>query len=139
MLLSLLPKSPIGRLTLLNCNYCGRQPASIINQNGTGACPNCAQAFNTCNLCTHSLSCRFETDPSPLPKQVQQTIRQGNMIMQAIIPNPERIKLCCPGCSCYSEDPFACWRHVAGTCGNYNEYIPSPTPDEKSSPEPETK
>ena len=117
----------------MTCNYCGRQPASIINQDGTGACLNCAQAFNTCNLCTHSLKCRFETDPSPLPMQIQRTIQQGNMIVQTIVPNPERIKLCCPGCPCYSEDPFICKRAVAGTCGNYSEYIPSPNPEDFSS------
>ena len=113
----------------MNCNYCGQQPATIINPEGTGACSRCAQAFNTCNLCMNSLKCEFETNPSPLPKQVSKIIRQGNMVMQTVIPNPERIKVLCVSCPCYSEDPFICKRAVAGTCGNYNEYIPNPSPE----------
>lgn len=108
----------------MECNYCGQAKARVINQNGTGACDRCAQLFGTCNICVNSLNCRFETDPSPLPKQVQKTIRQDNMIMQTVIPNPERIKLCCSGCPCTDEELTACWRRAAGTCGNYNEWIP---------------
>ena len=44
--------------------------------------------------------------------------------MQTIVPNPERIKLCCSDCPCTDEELTACWRRVAGTCGNYNEWIP---------------
>ena len=58
------------------------------------------------------------------------TVRQGNMIAQAVVPNEERIKALCPGCPCYSEDPFICKRAVSGTCNNYNEYIPSIPLDE---------
>lgn len=113
----------------MNCNYCGRENPQLIftvfNDNApTAMCPNCAQVIGTCGLCTNSVKCEFESNPSPLPKMVMKTVQQGNMIMQTTIPNPDRIKALCPSCACYSEDPFICCRHVAGTCKNYTEWTP---------------
>jgi hypothetical protein len=68
-----------------------------------------------------------------MPKQVMQTIRQGNIVMQTVVPNPERIKAFCTNCGCYNADPPMCLRQF-GTCGQYNEYIPSPTPIEENTP-----
>lgn len=114
----------------MNCNYCGQAPARIINTNGTGACDRCAQLFGTCHLCLNSVRpCEFETNPSPIPKQIQKTVRQGNVQMQTIIDNPERIEAFCHKCPCWCD---ACGRYD-GTCGSYNEYTPSPTPDEETS------
>ena len=111
------------------CNYCGQYPAQVINPEGTMACNRCAGLFNTCHLCLNSTKCEFETNPSPLPKQVQQTIRQGNAQIQTIIKNPERIDLCCPSCPCWNIADACCNREFE-TCGNYNEYMPSPNPHE---------
>lgn len=111
------------------CNYCGQYPAQVINPEGTMACKRCAGLFNTCHLCLNSTKCEFETNPSPLPKQVQQTIRQGNVQMQTVIKNPERIQLCCTGCPCWNAVDACCNREYE-TCGSYNEYMPSPIPHE---------
>jgi hypothetical protein len=73
--------------------------------------------------------CEFETNPSPIPKQIQKTVRQGNVQMQTVMDNPERIEAFCHKCPCWCD---ACGRYD-GTCGNYNEYTPSPTPDEETS------
>jgi hypothetical protein len=107
----------------LLCNYCGLKPARIINPEGTGACEQCAPFFNTCYLCTNNALCEFETNPSPIPKQVQQVIRQGNITAQAVIRNPEREEAFCTACTCWNG---YCSRQF-GCCGNYNEYIPNPT------------
>lgn len=111
------------------CNYCGQAPAHIINLEGTGACIQCAQAFNTCRICLNSINCPFETDPSPIPKQVQQTICKGNMVAQAIVRNPEREVAFCHSCPCWNIEGAYCNREC-GVCGNYNEFIPSPNLDE---------
>jgi hypothetical protein len=110
------------------CNYCGQYPALIVNPNGTMACKRCAGLFNTCHLCLNSTNCEFETNPSPLPKQVQQTIRKGNVQVQSVVKNPERIQLCCTSCHCWNAEGY-CNREYL-TCGNYNEFIPSPISDE---------
>lgn len=117
------------------CSYCGQAPARLINENLTGACPNCAQYFNTCTLCLHSANCEFQTNPSPLPHQVQHTIRKGNMTAQTIIQNPERVKAFCVPCHCWDAESGSCNRQ-SGTCGNYNEFIPSPIPHESPSSTP---
>ena len=127
----------------MKCNYCGRENPQLVftffNENHpVSACPNCAQFYNTCRLCTNNASCEFETNPSPIPKQVMQTIRQGNMVVQTAVPNPERTKAFCTDCGCYSTDPPMCLRQF-GTCGKYNEYIPSPTPVEENAPLEENK
>lgn len=113
----------------MKCEYCGLENPQLIftlfdEDRVVSACPNCAQFYNTCRLCANSVNCEFETNPSPLPKQVMQTIHQGNMTMQTVIPNPERIKVLCADCPCRSEDATFCCKAVAGTCKNYTESLP---------------
>ena len=81
-------------------------------------CANCAKALSTCAGCKHGAYCAFEQDPSPLPKIVTQTLKQGNAIMQTQVPNPERIRLLCEKCSCFSIEDKACNR-VFSQCGNH--------------------
>lgn len=114
----------------LNCGYCG-QPclenaivSAYKNEEAETAytlmCPQCFAQVNTCNMCVNRNKCNFETDPSPLPKQVQQTVRQGNMVMQTVVKNPDRIReLCQFSCTCWSDD-FGCLKEN-GTCGQYKE------------------
>ena len=101
------------------CACCGRNAIAVVNPDGTGLCANCYQYCNTCRLCASSVYCAFEQDPSPLPKQVMQTIHQGNAVMQRPIMNPERVKALCPSCSCYDME-LGCLRQY-GTCGGYKE------------------
>ena len=114
------------------CNYCGREGARFINPNGTGACEQCATAFNTCNLCLKSVKCEFEQNPDPMPKQIQQTIRQGNMRAQTVVKNPERVNAFCTHCPCWNTLDSCCNREF-GCCGRYDEFIPSPILDEENS------
>ena len=118
---------------MYKCEYCEQNPGLIINPidecDYRLMCPRCSQALNTCALCTKSARCEFEQNPSPLPKQVQQVIRQGNMTMQTIIPNPERVKAFCFSCHCFNEEELLC-RREDGWCSSYDEYIPSPRIDD---------
>lgn len=85
-------------------------------------CPQCYNHCGTCAMCVFVKECAFETDPNPLPKQVQKTIRQGQMIMQTIVQNPDRIRETCQkSCKCWSDD-LGCLKQN-GTCGNYKEIL----------------
>ena len=120
----------------LRCNYCGRPclENAIVSANPIeGAepawfvmCPQCVAQANTCVMCTQAHVCPFETDTScPLPKQVQQTIRQGNMQMQTVVKNPDRIKNTCDekNCPCFDKVNKICYKEY-GVCKNYREIIP---------------
>ena len=105
------------------CNFCG-QPAKIVDgESMICLCHRCYSLLNTCNACINGAKCDFETNPSPLPKQVQQTVRQGNMTMQTVVRNPARTDITCKaGCPCFSEE-FGCLKEN-GVCANYKEVIP---------------
>lgn len=106
------------------CDYCGRTPAPIIEiMNNTICCVECYRKWDTCALCIHGSKCAFETDPSPLPKIVQKTIRQGNMTVQQTVKNPDRIReLCQFSCPCFDEE-FGCFKEN-GYCTKYQEIEP---------------
>lgn len=81
-------------------------------------CEKCSSQRGTCVTCVEADKCAFETDPSSLPKFVMKEIRQGNMIAQQQIPNPERIRQTCQnGCNCWNEE-FKCLKQN-GCCGNW--------------------
>lgn len=83
-------------------------------------CGNCFSMAGTCGLCENGTLCDFETNPSPLPKQVQKVIRQGNAIIQTVVKNPERIReTCLKNCPCCDPN-FGCFKEN-GTCGIYKE------------------
>lgn len=82
-------------------------------------CKNCSTAFGTCRACQESAECRFQSDPSPIPPVIMETRQQGNMVIQQQVINPERVKITCALCECWSGEE--CWRQTAGTCGKYKE------------------
>ena len=99
-------------------------------------CPHCAAASGTCQLCSHASECSFQTDPSPLPKFIRQTIQKQGFIMQQDVPNPERIdKTCREKCVCFNPE-FGCLKQN-GTCGNYERRV-SPNACRKNIPNSET-
>lgn len=105
------------------CNFCG-QPAKFISIDPIFClCHRCFSLLNTCNACVNGATCDFETNPSPLPKRIQKTIRQGNMTMQTVAKNEERIRETCQkNCACFSEE-FGCLKEN-GICANYKEVVP---------------
>lgn len=81
-------------------------------------CRNCKKHFGHCASCKCGNECRFETDPSDLPKLTQKEFRQGNMIQIVTVKNPSRVDLTCKnGCPCFDPD-FGCLKEN-NTCGNY--------------------
>ena len=113
-----------GVISPHQCELCGRFiiGSSFLEEvNGIWHefCGGCQQKMGTCHMCDHARQCRFEQDPSPIPKMVQKQIRQGNMVAMTTVPNPERIAALCVGCHCYDKESW-CWRQAEGqTCGNY--------------------
>lgn len=85
-------------------------------------CFSCDAALYTCAFCKNNKGCDFETNPSPLPKQVQRQFRQGNMITVTTVMNPERIEITCKkNCSCFSPD-FGCMKQNDCDC-NRMEHV----------------
>ena len=82
-------------------------------------------------MCIKGGECEFETNPSPLPKQIPYTVRQGNMMIQTVIPNPERVKLFCFPCGCFDEENLYCCKQD-GYCAKYNEIQPSSRQDDET-------
>ena len=93
----------------INCGMCG---APLVGSDlvydtklDNTYCQKCAAYVRTCYNCRDGNSCDFETNSSPLPKQVQATRQVGNTVMSQVVTNPERIKITCQnGCPCYSAE-----------------------------------
>lgn len=93
----------------INCGLCGAPlvGADLVydTELDNTYCCKCAPYVRTCYNCHDGNFCDFETNPSPLPKQVQMTKQMGNTVMSQVVANPERIKITCQnGCPCYSVE-----------------------------------
>lgn len=104
-----------------NCDICGKpmiKPLIAIYPKGAHqVCRDCAKHYSTCALCQNK-KCEFEENPDPMPKAVNQQVRQGNMVMMQTVPNKERIDKFCPVCPCYNTVENCCNREF-GICGNH--------------------
>lgn len=90
-----------------------------ISRNGKKSkllCASCLAALNSCARCKNYTTCSFQSYTGPEPKIVNKTIRQGNMVMQTQIPNPEVVDKTCGKCLCNYPD-LGCMRQQ-GYCGN---------------------
>ena len=109
------------------CDICHRQihHTEVIYDSKTNkiVCSDCCNHLSSCDNCNNGHICLFETDPSPLPKQVQKQIRQGNMIGQTIIKNPDRVRETCQkGCPCWDTETESCNKQLR-YCANIQEVI----------------
>lgn len=109
------------------CDICHRQihHTEVIYDSKSNkiVCSDCCNRLSTCDNCHNGPVCLFETDPSPLPKQIQKQIRQGNMIGQTIIKNPDRTLITCKkGCPCWDAETESCNKQLR-YCANIQEVI----------------
>lgn len=109
------------------CDICHRQihHTEVIYDSKSNkiVCSDCCNRLSTCDNCHNGNICLFETDPSPLLKQIQKQIRQGNMIGQTIIKNPDRILITCKkGCPCWDAETESCNKQLR-YCANIQEVI----------------
>lgn len=112
-----------------NCPICGKpiyNTNAIVDVLPTGGFRylhlSCAQALNTCLTCKHGDICEFQTNPDPMPKMVNKTIRQGNMMMQTTVANPSRIEKYCFNCRCFSQE-FGCLKQNKCCDGKWEEAV----------------
>lgn len=113
--------------SFLTCELCGGTMAkeqSILqfknNNYVRTVCERCNSLSGTCQMCKHGNQCSFETDPSPLPKVVEEVFRQGPMTTVTQIRNPERIEITCKkNCPCYDPEN-ECLKQF-NTCGKCEE------------------
>lgn len=61
--------------------------------------------------------CEFETNPSTIPKVVQQRIQQGPMTSIVQVKNPTRVEMFCKNCKCFDEE-FGCLKENS-CCGDW--------------------
>lgn len=108
------------------CEACGSimLTPTFVEKDGTWKmyCGKCLSAFSTCVNCRSSSQCSFETDPSPLPKMVQQTIQQGPMTTVMTIKNPKRTEITCFKCKCFDKENNDCSRNF-NFCGNLERIL----------------
>ena len=108
---------------LFNCSSCGNLilPTDAIIEHETNkiSCSKCQLARYTCQTCAHGNGCAFETDPSPIPKMIRQTMQKGPMTTIADVPNPSRIDITCKAkCPCYDAEN-GCLKQN-GLCGSWS-------------------
>ena len=113
---------PDFRKYLNVCDCCSKERIQSFlyswdNENYIKLCGGCFQATSTCGLCINGTTCAFEQDPSPIPKQIIKNIRQGNMMMQTTVKNPERIEKFCTNCHCFNVEENVCNKEF-NYCGN---------------------
>lgn len=104
---------PDFRKYLNICDCCGEEHIQSFlyswdNENYIKLCGGCFQAASTCAVCVNRPTCAFEQDPSPIPKQIMKNIRQGNMMIQTTVKNPERIEKFCTNCQCFNIEENVC-------------------------------
>ena len=118
-------RCPLYNSEPMSCAFCNKIIISSPCISKKGAewltiCGDCAALFGTCHMCEHGQECDFQTNPSPLPMQVQKQVQQGPMIQIMTIKNPERVEETCKkNCACWSEQ-FGCMKEN-GTCEKYGE------------------
>ena len=108
---------PFYKETIDTCALCGKPivEAGIID-GGELYCVKCGMLLGTCDTCRHMPVCTFVTDPSPVPKVIQQSVKQGNMIASMPVKNPNRIEITCKkGCECWNDE-YGCMREVLRYC-----------------------
>ena len=87
-------------------------------------CHTCCDRLSSCNNCDNGRTCLFESSPSKTPKQIQKQFRQGNMIGQTVIKNPDRIEETCKkDCPCWDSINECCNRTLLHYCDNIKETI----------------
>lgn len=93
-----------------SCNICGNPDRcqwviQYEEDKWLECCDRCNYAYLSCPTCANlSMTCRFDTDSSPLTKGIQVVEQNGPVKTIITTMNPERMKITCPGCPCYHDE-----------------------------------
>ena len=83
-------------------------------------CDSCGIRFWTCISCEHGETCAFRDNPQGLPPVIMQTVRQGNMLIQQQVMNPELVNHTCKaGCKCWNTETETCCKQTINACENH--------------------
>lgn len=115
----------INQQETIPCDFCG-QPVSpddirihIFDSATKFLCQHCSQMVGTCQTCAYGNDCGFANDRS-MPQRVNQTVRQGGMIMQTQIKNPKLVEKHCLSCRCSFGTQGNCLREEPNAaCSNW--------------------
>jgi hypothetical protein len=105
------------------CHICGQMfipPRNYIVEDGKIfiVCGSCLSGLSTCRTCANGKYCDFQQNPIQIPPMIQQTQRQGNMVVSQTVVNPARIAATCEkNCHCWDPIDRVCNRQACGTCG----------------------
>lgn len=89
----------------------------IFNTEAYSFCGNCYPKAYTCYTCVNAPNCAFSNDHSE-PQVVQQTVRQGGMIMTTQVKNPNLVEKHCVTCRC--SHATQCLKEALGqSCTNW--------------------
>lgn len=111
------------------CHSCHRPllPKGAILVKGNDSyltfCQECTSKLSSCAFCLKAEVCEFETNPDPMPKVTVQQMRQGNMVMQTQIRNPERVKKFCHSCHCWNAKEEMCFKEYEVGCIKHESVI----------------
>lgn len=84
-------------------------------------CDSCGIRFWTCISCEFAQKCAFQENPDHLPPVVMQTVRQGGMIIQQQVMNPNLVnETCRAGCRCWNAEAQVCMKQALMTCENHH-------------------
>ena len=87
---------------IMGCIFCGTSDNLLIEEidgENTLLCFDHYQALHSCQGCIKNNECAFANDHSE-PQMVMKAMRQGGMIMQTQVKNPNLIKKHCLSCDC---------------------------------------
>lgn len=106
------------------CTICGSTDdliIEVIDDENYLFCQGHYNAIHSCQGCINNNVCTFVSDHSE-PQVVMKTIRQGGMIMQTQVKNPNLIQKHCSQCQCSYADgtSFACVKDSSDHLGCQN-------------------
>lgn len=114
---------------MVKCNICNRE----IDKNHTTyflsenllLCESCAPQLHTCRGCANREYCAVENNVQNIPPTIVNNIQKDGRIVQQIeMVNPELFKTYCPTCNCSTNDT-QCGRKITQYCDNWelhNDY-----------------
>lgn len=97
------------------CIFCGETEglmAVYLNNSWYHICQDHYKILYTCQGCAHINTCNFKNDHSK-QQYVMRQVRQGNMIMNQQVKNPDLVTKHCSTCHCSFDKDNTCFKEVS--------------------------
>lgn len=99
------------------CTFCQEQEGLVLiklNDSWHYICQNHFSILYTCQTCEYNPICNFRNDSTEQQYVIQQ-VRQGNMILQQQVKNPNMVSRHCSTCHCSFGNEYDCFKE---SCAN---------------------